>query len=77
MIVSIHPDKPQQRLVDKVVAFIAPAIIGGARAPSAVGGMGAERVAEALRLERVRVERLGEDLMVTGYPALSASPQRA
>ncbi|HEY66108.1 MAG TPA: bifunctional diaminohydroxyphosphoribosylaminopyrimidine deaminase/5-amino-6-(5-phosphoribosylamino)uracil reductase RibD [Caldilineae bacterium] len=58
-----------QRLVDKVVAFIAPIIIGGREAPTPVGGLGVERLSQALRLERVQVEWLGSDLLVTGYPA--------
>ena len=54
-------------LVDKVVAFVAPAIIGGASAPSPVGGLGAEMMADALELERVRWKRLGRDMLITGY----------
>ncbi|MBA7611642.1 Riboflavin biosynthesis protein RibD [subsurface metagenome] len=54
-------------LVDKVIAFIAPIIIGGKEAKTAVGGKGVNKVADSLRLERVSVERLGEDLMVSGY----------
>ncbi|MFH1775580.1 MAG: bifunctional diaminohydroxyphosphoribosylaminopyrimidine deaminase/5-amino-6-(5-phosphoribosylamino)uracil reductase RibD [Chloroflexota bacterium] len=56
-------------LVNKVVAFIAPIVIGGDGAKTAVGGRGVDRVAESFKLERVRVERLGEDLMVSGYVA--------
>ena len=56
-----------QGLVDKVVAFIAPVIIGGTEARLAVGGGGAQRIAQALRLSRVRVERVGDDVMITGY----------
>ena len=56
-----------QRLVDKVIAFIAPIIIGGKEAKTAVGGSGVDEVADSLRLERVRVEGFGEDLMVSGY----------
>ena len=54
-------------LVDKVVAFVAPTIIGGASAPSPVGGLGAEMMADALELERVRWKRLGRDMLITGY----------
>ena len=54
-------------LVDKVQAIIAPIIIGGREAPSAVAGRGAHRMADALRLRDVTVERLGEDVLVTGY----------
>ena len=57
-------------LVDKVQAVVAPMVIGG-DAQTAVRGEGAARMADAVRLERAAVERLGEDLLVTGYP-----PQR-
>jgi diaminohydroxyphosphoribosylaminopyrimidine deaminase/5-amino-6-(5-phosphoribosylamino)uracil reductase len=55
-------------LVDKVHAVLAPMIIGAAEAPAAVSGRGAYRMAEALRLREVTVDRLGEDILVTGYP---------
>jgi diaminohydroxyphosphoribosylaminopyrimidine deaminase/5-amino-6-(5-phosphoribosylamino)uracil reductase len=53
-------------LVDKVHAVIAPMIVGAADAPAAVAGVGADRMADALRLHEVTVERLGEDILVTG-----------
>jgi diaminohydroxyphosphoribosylaminopyrimidine deaminase/5-amino-6-(5-phosphoribosylamino)uracil reductase len=55
------------KLVDKVVAFIAPIIIGGEGARTAVAGKGVGRVTDALRLEGVSVERFGEDVMLSGY----------
>jgi diaminohydroxyphosphoribosylaminopyrimidine deaminase/5-amino-6-(5-phosphoribosylamino)uracil reductase len=54
-------------MVDKVIAFIAPVIIGGAEARLAVGGGGAERITDALRLSHVKVERFGDDVMMCGY----------
>jgi diaminohydroxyphosphoribosylaminopyrimidine deaminase/5-amino-6-(5-phosphoribosylamino)uracil reductase len=57
----------QAGLVDKVVAFLAPLVIGGQEAPSAVSGTGVAHLADAARLERVQVERVGEDVLVTGY----------
>lgn len=54
-------------LVDKVHAVIAPMIVGAADAPAAVAGVGADRMADALRLRDVTVEHLGEDILVTGY----------
>ncbi len=57
------------RLVDKVTAFIAPIIIGGEEAKTAVSGEGVDKVVDSLRLERIRVEKFGEDLMVSGYVA--------
>ena len=55
-------------LVDRVEAFIAPVIIGGLRAPSPVGGVGVTNMSRALRLKQMRVERIGEDILVVGYP---------
>ena len=54
-------------LVDKVCAFIAPVIVGGAAAPSPVAGEGVELIGDALRLRDVEVLRLGEDIAVVGY----------
>jgi len=56
-----------QGLVDKVIAFIAPIIIGGEEAKTPVGGKGVDKIVDSLRLERVRVERFGDELMVSGY----------
>jgi diaminohydroxyphosphoribosylaminopyrimidine deaminase/5-amino-6-(5-phosphoribosylamino)uracil reductase len=57
------------RLVDKVIAFIAPIIIGGQEAKTAVSGKGVDKVADSLKLERISVEKSGEDLMISGYIA--------
>ena len=54
-------------LVDKVVAFIAPIIIGGEGAKTAVGGKGVDKVVDSLKLKHVSLEKLGEDLMISGY----------
>lgn len=56
-------------LVDKVIAFIAPVIIGGIGARTAVAGSGFGKMPEACRLERVKTENIGPDVMVTGYVA--------
>jgi diaminohydroxyphosphoribosylaminopyrimidine deaminase/5-amino-6-(5-phosphoribosylamino)uracil reductase len=55
-------------LVDKVTTFLAPILIGGRDAVPAIGGVGADVIAHALRLERVTVRRFGDDLCITGYP---------
>jgi len=55
-------------LVNKVTFFVAPKIVGGSAAPSAIGGTGVAKMAEALELERVRVVQRGKDLEISGYP---------
>jgi len=54
-------------LVDRVVAFVAPVIIGGGFAPSPVGGAGAYLMADALRLSDIQMETFGDDVAVTGW----------
>jgi diaminohydroxyphosphoribosylaminopyrimidine deaminase/5-amino-6-(5-phosphoribosylamino)uracil reductase len=56
-------------LVDKVTAFIAPIIVGGKEAKTAVGGEGVDKIVDSFRLERIKVKRFDEDLMVSGYIA--------
>lgn len=56
-------------LVDKVTFFIAPKIVGGQDAPSAIGGKGVELMRDALELERVEVTQRGRYLEVSGYPS--------
>ena len=63
----LHGSFFDQGLVDKVHAVIAPMIIGGATTATAVAGTGASRMADALRLREVTVERLGDDVLITGY----------
>lgn len=58
----------EQQLVDEVVAFIAPKIVGGAGAPTPVEGEGVADLASAITLVDVTWERLGGDLLVRGYP---------
>ena len=54
-------------MVDKVVAMIAPRIIGGVSAPASVAGAGVPSLDGARLLEGVSVERAGPDIVVTGY----------
>ncbi|HEX9630627.1 MAG TPA: bifunctional diaminohydroxyphosphoribosylaminopyrimidine deaminase/5-amino-6-(5-phosphoribosylamino)uracil reductase RibD [Pyrinomonadaceae bacterium] len=58
-------------LVNKVSFFLAPIIIGGRDAPGAIGGTGAKRLADALKLHNLEIVRRGEDIEVTGYPGKS------
>jgi diaminohydroxyphosphoribosylaminopyrimidine deaminase/5-amino-6-(5-phosphoribosylamino)uracil reductase len=56
-----------QKLVDKVVAFVAPIIIGGDKAKTAIGGRGVEKVMDAVKLKYLSEERFGDDIMFIGY----------
>lgn len=54
-------------LVDKVIAFQAPIIIGGEQARPAVAGNGIDKLADCCRLKQVKVEKVGDDIMISGY----------
>jgi diaminohydroxyphosphoribosylaminopyrimidine deaminase/5-amino-6-(5-phosphoribosylamino)uracil reductase len=53
--------------VQKVMAFIAPKIIGGATAPSPVGDLGLVKMTDALQLERVTIRSIESDILIEGY----------
>ena len=54
-------------LVDKVVIFYSPKFLGGSSGFNLIGGEGAWRLDEAMVISHVRIKRLGEDFMMTGY----------
>jgi len=56
-----------QGAVQKIMAFIAPKIIGGNHAPTPVGDLGLTSMTQALPLERVSWRIVGSDCLVEGY----------
>jgi len=53
--------------VQKIMAFIAPKIVGGQGAPTPVGDLGFSAMTDALTLERVSWRTVGADCVVEGY----------
>jgi diaminohydroxyphosphoribosylaminopyrimidine deaminase/5-amino-6-(5-phosphoribosylamino)uracil reductase len=64
----LHSEFLRRQLWQKLVVFIAPAIVGGADAPAFYSGEPVRRLTDALRFRFDRVEIVGSDLMITGYP---------
>jgi diaminohydroxyphosphoribosylaminopyrimidine deaminase/5-amino-6-(5-phosphoribosylamino)uracil reductase len=56
------------RLVDKVTFILAPIILGGPEAPTAIGGNGALSLESAMKMAEITVSQLGPDVEITGYP---------
>ena len=55
-------------IVDKVMCFIAPKLIGGQNAPGPIGGVGILSLVDAVNLQRINVTRMPEhDLLIEGY----------
>jgi diaminohydroxyphosphoribosylaminopyrimidine deaminase/5-amino-6-(5-phosphoribosylamino)uracil reductase len=61
--------------VQKILAFVAPKIIGGSEAPSPIGDLGLTEMTEALVLEAVRWQSVGVDLLLEGYLPTPSSNQ--
>jgi len=59
----------QAGIVDKVEFFIAPKILGGRDSRCVVGGENPLSLSEAMNLDRVEIETIGNDLRVSGYIA--------
>lgn len=57
----------KQNLVDRMVLFMAPRIIGGSSAPGPFGGEGIKLLSDAVELEDIEISRTGQDIMVSGY----------
>jgi len=54
-------------LVDKILFFISPKIIGGKDAISSVMGQGIARIDRAIKIRDFKLRRFGEDVLMEGY----------
>ena len=66
----------RQRLIDKMVFFVAPKIIGG-DGVSAFGPCGIDTMEQALSLRDLTSRQVGADLMLEAYPAWTACSSEA
>lgn len=66
----------EAQLIDKVILFFAPKIIGGgAEAPANFHFSGMEKMAEAIALERVDIQSFADDVCIIGYPRYGGGKQ--
>lgn len=54
-------------IVDKLIYFIAPKIIGGVDAKPAIGGKGIKDMSDVMNLKNVEIKQLGPDIVMEGY----------
>ncbi|MER2226780.1 MAG: bifunctional diaminohydroxyphosphoribosylaminopyrimidine deaminase/5-amino-6-(5-phosphoribosylamino)uracil reductase RibD [Carnobacterium sp.] len=57
----------EEGIVDKIQSYIAPKIIGGKEAKTAVEGAGVHSLKNAFQIDRMTPVMVGEDLFVEGY----------
>lgn len=58
----------QSGLIDSIVLMIAPKIVGHKEAPGSFMFDGPEKMSDALELEQVRVESIGDNVIISGVP---------
>lgn len=56
----------QAGIIDKMIVFVAPKILGGREIP-AIGGEGFERLSESIALDGWQAEGAGSDIVLTAY----------
>lgn len=57
----------QAGIVDKIIFFMAPKIVGGKTAPGPIGGPGIGLISDAIQLHHVKSRRFGEDILIEAY----------
>ncbi|MFH1282298.1 MAG: bifunctional diaminohydroxyphosphoribosylaminopyrimidine deaminase/5-amino-6-(5-phosphoribosylamino)uracil reductase RibD [bacterium] len=53
-------------LIDEVVYFIAPKIVGGSEAVTSVEGKGVKYIKNSININKIKVERIDNDVMIRG-----------
>ena len=63
---EVHASLFEAGVVDEVCVFIAPKVVGGREAKTPVEGAGLDRMAQAMELRDVTIDRIGDDVVVRG-----------
>ncbi|MDY6856999.1 MAG: bifunctional diaminohydroxyphosphoribosylaminopyrimidine deaminase/5-amino-6-(5-phosphoribosylamino)uracil reductase RibD [Thermodesulfobacteriota bacterium] len=64
---EVNASSLKSGIVDKVLFFYAPKIIGGIEALSIVGGKGAKELDDAVIIKEIKTRRFGDDILIEGY----------
>ena len=63
---TVHASFFEERLVDRVMVFIAPKMLGGEHAPTPIKGPGVRSLEQAWTVADTKVTHVGEDVMIEG-----------
>ena len=58
----------EKQLIDKVVLYVAPKLVGGQSAPTFLEGTGIAEMGNAVELANLSITPIGKDFKFTGYP---------
>ncbi|MBI3808939.1 MAG: bifunctional diaminohydroxyphosphoribosylaminopyrimidine deaminase/5-amino-6-(5-phosphoribosylamino)uracil reductase RibD [Nitrospirae bacterium] len=64
---EVNASALREGVVDRVLFFLAPRMLGGRDAVGAIGGLSPAHLSDALHLKRTTVMRVGPDILVEGY----------
>ncbi|WP_088042295.1 bifunctional diaminohydroxyphosphoribosylaminopyrimidine deaminase/5-amino-6-(5-phosphoribosylamino)uracil reductase RibD [Bacillus sp. EAC] len=62
-----------QKLVDKLILYLAPKLIGGKHAPTFLEGAGIDKMGQAIEFSSIEFSKIGPDYKFIGYPKYSQS----
>ena len=65
---TLNASALREGVVDRLLFFLAPKIIGGQGAPGVIGGDGTLRIKDAEPVEILKVRRIGPDILIEGIP---------
>ena len=68
---TIHAAFLEKKLVDKVILYMAPKLVGGTKAPTFLEGSGVALMKDAVDLADLSITSVGRDFKFTGYPQYS------
>ena len=63
---TLNANALKEGVVDRLLLFLAPKIIGGQRAPGVIGGEGAHLIRDARPVKMLKIRRIGPDVLVEG-----------
>ncbi|MBI5184052.1 MAG: bifunctional diaminohydroxyphosphoribosylaminopyrimidine deaminase/5-amino-6-(5-phosphoribosylamino)uracil reductase RibD [Nitrospinae bacterium] len=64
---EVYASALETGIVDKIILFLSPKIIGGVNAPGIVGRRGIESLDEAIPVKDIHIQQIGDDIMIEGY----------
>lgn len=65
----------EQRLIDKIILYYGMKIVGGKDAPSLFDMPGIQLMSDAITLQQVKVDMIGNDIRIVGYPSYDGSKE--
>lgn len=63
---TLNASALREGIVDRLLLFFAPKIIGGQRAPGVIGGEGALLIKDAEPVKILKIQRIGPDILIEG-----------